>query len=50
MIYRGYDIEKKHDGYVISKDGKVVCSQPSEEFAMSWVDQDRREKAAKANG
>jgi hypothetical protein len=46
-IYRGYDIETKNGGYVISKGGEVVCSQPSEEFAHHWIDKDRREQAQK---
>jgi hypothetical protein len=44
-IYRGYDIEKKNGGYVISKDGKVECSQPSLEFAEHWIDGEKRRLA-----
>lgn len=45
MKYRGYDIEKLAGGWVISKDGaRPVCSQPSEEFAKHWVDQQLKKK------
>ena len=42
-IYRGYEIEKHpQGGYVIKKDGEVMSSQPSLEFAHNWVDGERR--------
>jgi hypothetical protein len=44
-IYRGYDIESKKGGFVISKDGQVVCSQPSREFAYKWIEEERRRLA-----
>ena len=48
-IYRGYDIEKKNGGYVISKDGKVECAQPSLEFAEAWIDGEKRRLAKMGN-
>jgi hypothetical protein len=47
LIYRGYEIERHdtHEGYVIKKDGEVVSSQPSVEFAQNWVDGERRKAA-----
>jgi hypothetical protein len=40
MPYRGYDIKpnKRDGGYVVSKAGEVVTSQPSLEFARKWID------------
>lgn len=41
--YRGYYIQKHQhgDGYVIREEplGMIICSQPSLEFARSWVDE-----------
>jgi hypothetical protein len=45
VIYRGYDIESVKHGYNIRKDGQIVCSQPSQEFAMHWIDQEKRMEA-----
>ena len=44
-IYRGYKIDPHEtSGYVIRKDGVVVSSQPSLEFAYSWIDKERRKE------
>jgi hypothetical protein len=38
--YRGYTIEKKLGGYIVTKDGSPsMTSQPSLQFAQSWIDQ-----------
>jgi hypothetical protein len=47
-IYRGYDIEEKNGGFVVTRNGQTETSQPSAEFAMSWVDQEKRRLAAEA--
>jgi hypothetical protein len=45
-IYRGYDIEPvKTGGFVIKKDGVVIGSQPSSEFAYKFIDEERRKLA-----
>ena len=49
-IYRGYDIgDRQPDGYrVIRKDGVVVSSQPSLEFAYSFIDREiKKQREAK---
>lgn len=48
MIYRGYVIEHKDGGWQIYKDNVHVCQQPSEEFALKWVDGEKRKE--RANG
>ena len=48
-IYRGFEITKaKGGGFVIEKNGKVVASQPSLEFAYSWIDQEHRRRVSEA--
>ena len=49
-IYRGYEITKaKGGGFVITdKKGVVVCSQPSMEFAYTWIDQEHRRRVTEA--
>jgi len=38
-IYKGYTITRhKKEGYVVSKNGVVVTSQPSIQFAMKFID------------
>jgi hypothetical protein len=45
-IYRGYDIEPvRTGGVVIKKDGVVIGSQPSFEFAYKFIDEQRRKLA-----
>ena len=47
-IYRGYEIEHhKERGWLVYLNDQFLCAQPSEEFALSWVDRDRKERAAK---
>jgi len=41
-IYRGYEIERKPDGYAIKLGDKTVATEPTEEAAMAWVDQSKR--------
>jgi hypothetical protein len=46
LIIRGYDVVEYPDGRCeISKDGKLVCSQPSLELAREWInEQHKRER------
>ena len=44
-LYRGYSIDAHaagDGGVVISRAGKVECSQPSYQFAISWIDEQKR--------
>jgi hypothetical protein len=50
VIYRGYFIEKRKAGYVVSlkEGGRAETSQPSIEFAQKWVDQElKKQRGAK---
>jgi hypothetical protein len=47
LIYRGYYVEKKSGGFVVSKTegGRALTSQPSLEFAQSWIDGELRKQS-----
>ena len=45
MEYRAFDIERNKEGYTVRKDGKLIGSQPSEEFARHMIDRIIRERS-----
>ena len=44
MIYRGYVIKQGKGQWDIEVGGKHVCSQPSEEFALKWIDAEKKKQ------
>jgi hypothetical protein len=46
LIYRGYYVEQKKGGFVVSKTegGRALTSQPSLDFAQSWIDSEMRKQ------
>lgn len=47
MIYRGFDIARKDDGFFhISQDGIWLNKESSEDAAMNWIDAHKRKQAA----
>jgi hypothetical protein len=38
--YRGYEIVPHNDGYVVKLKGEVMTSQPSQDFAVKWIDRE----------
>lgn len=43
-IYRGYEVEKGKDQWDIYLYDEHVCSQPSEDFAYKWIDQEKKKE------
>ena len=46
-ITGGYDWDEAEDGSrIVTKNGKVICVQPSAEAMRQWVDEQRRKQIA----
>jgi hypothetical protein len=51
LIFRGYDVVEHPDGRCeISKDSKLVCSQPTIELARQWINEQRKRDRRRSRG
>ena len=48
MVYRGHEIERKGDDWVVIRNGETVYTTDTDEKAMAWIDVEREKAFAKS--